>query len=227
MNTNTNFSIVTDSTLKSDFKSAHNLPFNTIDDNIVLIFDELINLIKNSSNKKFTTKLDYYQNTFKFNVNTSNEYGNTLLHTACKNRNYEIVKILLDTYNAKADIKNADGRTPLHIATIYGSTDKTFYIFQNIGSNQQISNSTDIINLIVDKFPHVLLIKDKDNMTPMNYFNSHSDISTNKSLNNRYKNYKRNTDFFNLLKETNTNDTLGTSDYDLSVSIYFALKSSS
>jgi hypothetical protein len=223
-----------DITTKTKRKTKNKLT----NDAITIIFEELTNLIKLGNDAEFISKLKYYQKTVKFNVNTPNEYGNTLLHTACKNRNYEIVNILIDTYNAKADMQNADGRTPLHIATIYGSTDKAFYTFQNKGAKQQISSSSDIINLIVDRFSHVLLIRDKDNMTPMNYFNTHSDIASNTSLNNKYKNYKRNINFFDSLKVVapdisgaiNFFDSLKVvapdiSDYELSLSIYFTLKS--
>jgi ankyrin repeat protein len=188
--------------------------YDKINENI----EELMELIKVGKQSMLINKLKYYSRLENFNINEQNEYGNTLLHTACRVRNYEIVKILLETYNAKVDIKNEDGRTALHIATIYGSTDKVLYMLQN-GGTTQITNSSDIINLIVDKYPHSLLIRDKDNMTAMNYFNIHSDINSNRSLNKSYKSYKRNMTFFDSLK-----NILDVNDYELSISIYCTLK---
>jgi len=195
----------------------HNI--KTTNDTVV-IFEELTNLIKLERNLEFKSKLKFYQKTKRFSVDTQNEYGNTLLHAACKNRNYEITKVLLEIYRAKPDIQNADGRTPLHIATIYGSTDKTFYTFQKGWTKQQMTNASNIIDLMVNRSPYVLLIRDKDNMTPMNYFNTHSDITSNTTLNTKYKSYKRSIDFFDALKIIDTDS----SDYELSLSIYFALK---
>lgn len=181
--------------------------------------EELMELIKSGEKSLLMIKLKHYSSIDGFNIDIQNEYGNTLLHTACRIRDYDIVKTLLEIYNARVDIQNADGRTPLHIATIYGSTDKALYTLHN-GGTKQITNSSDIINLIVDKYPHSLFIRDKDNMTPMNYFNTHSDITTNKSLNKRYKSYKRNIAFFDSLKTVSSD----INDYELSISIYYALK---
>lgn len=41
------------------------------------------------------------------------ETGDTAMHIACRNRNVEIVKLLVE-HGANANARNAHGRTPLH-----------------------------------------------------------------------------------------------------------------
>lgn len=182
--------------------------------------DDLMEMIKCDNKIFFSTLLSILAKQSLFNANAQNEYGNTLMHVACRSRNYEVVKFLLNEFNAKTDIKNVDGRTPLHIATIYGSTDKTCYMFQDKFTNKRIINSINIINILVDKAPYILHVKDNDGMTPMNYFTIHSDTSPNSVFGAKYKNYKRIATFFDRIKNSDVNNN----DYELTMSIYFAMK---
>lgn len=184
--------------------------------------DDMMKIIKFGNIDNFLSTLSKQPS---FDINTQNEYGNTLLHIACRSRKYEIAKVLLDKFNAKTDIKNADGRTPLHIATIYGSTDKACYIFQDKYAKKRITDSSNIVNMIVNKTPYVLHIKDNDGMTAMNYFNIYSEPSCSEQSSSaitsaKYKSYKRVAAFFDKLKES----CFGDDDYELSMSIYFAMK---
>lgn len=195
---------------------------NSIDqssDVLIKAFEELIDLIKLGRDLEFVSKLRYYQKILHFDVNMRNEYGNTLLHIACRNRNSIIVEFLLRLYNIKVDIQNADGRTPLHIASIYGATDRSYYT-SNIGNTKnKIADASTIINLLIERSPYTLLIRDNNNMTPVDYFNIHSDVNTNSTLKTKYKNYKRNNNFFETLRKSG----IARSDYDLTMSIFLAL----
>jgi len=51
--------------------------------------------------------------------NEQDENGNTLLHIACEYGNFEMVRLLIEIHNAKKNIKNNNGQTPLDIAFIY------------------------------------------------------------------------------------------------------------
>lgn len=186
------------------------------------MLENLLSLIKQNKTDKFIKLLKQYHKN-DFDVNQTNEYGNTLLHIACRSRNYKIVETLIKYYDAKTDILNEDGRTALHIATIYGSTDITYYLSHNGKSTKSITNSTDIIGLIVEKSPYVLMIRDNDNMTPVEYFNIHSNLESNKIMNKYYKNYKNKMNFFDAVKADRINDP---EDYKLTLSIYFSMKGS-
>lgn len=187
------------------------------------MLEDLMRLIKHSDTDSFLNKLKLY-NKKGLSVDHVNQYGNTLLHMACRSRNYNIVETLIRSYNARGDIQNMDGRTALHMAAIYGSTDLSYFIFQNGSTKKQVAHSSDIIGLIVDtvvnKTPYILLMKDKDSMTPINYFSSHSKLESNKSLNRHYSSYKRKTGFFDLIKNSSSRD-----DYESTMSIYFLTRS--
>ncbi|VBB17691.1 hypothetical protein YASMINEVIRUS_154 [Yasminevirus sp. GU-2018] len=193
---------------------------NTSSQDTNKILDEMMEMIKTGNIDLFFTTLEKQSAEPSFSINSQNEYGNTLLHVACRSRKDEVVRVLLNDYNARIDIQNADGRTPLHIATIYGSTDKTCYILKGGSTKEQIASATDIISMLVNTAPYVLQIKDNDGMTAMNYFNIHSELSSNKTMNARYKSYKRVASFFDRLKESGVDNE----DYKLTMSIYFALK---
>lgn len=197
----------------------NNNTINQPSDALIKAFEELTDLIKLGRNLEFVSKLKYYRKTLHFDINMRNEYENTLLHIACRNRSIEIVEFLIGLYNIKVDIQNADGRTPLHIAAIYGATDRSYYT-SNIGNTKnKIANSSTIINLLIDRSPYTLLIRDNNNMTPVDYFNIHSDPDTNSKLKTKYKNYKRNNNFFETLRKSGITKF----DYDLTMSIFLAL----
>jgi ankyrin repeat protein len=184
---------------------------------------ELFEYIKLNDTNKFMEKIKIYHDK-DLSVDEINKHGNTLLHMACKSRNYEIVKALISTYGARVDIQNVDGRTPLHIATIYGATNITYYIAQNKKNKKQIENSSDIISLMIEHSPHILIMPDKDNMTPINYYSIHSNPESNKTMSANYKSYKRKMKFFDSIK--NNNDTINNkqNNYKLTLDIYFLLK---
>lgn len=183
------------------------------------IFDELVILIKQNKSKEFFSQIKQYHIAHGFNINYTNEYGNTLLHIACRSRNYDVAKKLIVDHNASTDIQNDDKRTALHIAAIYGSGDSALYLFKNVESKMNITNSSKIISLIIDKSPHTLLLKDKDNMTGKDYLDKHQDTDFNAVLGSRYKKYKKYVKFFDSLQKYSDQD-----DYNLTLSIFSSLR---
>lgn len=178
----------------------------------VNMLDNLFMLIKLNNTNKFMINLKIYHKK-GLHIDQIDQYGNTLLHMACRNRNYTIVKTLICDYNARCDIQNQDERNALHFATIYGSTNIAYYLSNDGSTKKQIENSSDIINLLTNNAPYTLMMKDKDNMTPINYYSLHSDLENNNNLYKHYKAYKHKSKFFDLIK----NNT----DYKLTMSIYF------
>ena len=108
-----------------------------------------------------------------FNFNQTDEYGNTLLHFACRERKYNVVIFLLDN-GANPSITNMDGRLPIHLATIYSSSRELSMLSSNINNN--INNSTKIINKLLQVYPLSLSVKDNDGLTPLDYYAIHSQI---------------------------------------------------
>src|SRR5579872_7186420 len=94
------------------------------------IFDELQFLVKTNDTSQFVLKIKNYTK-IGFDVNHTNEYGNTLMHIACRCRNFKAVSLLIKQYDAKVNIQNNDKRNALHFATIYGSSDIAYYICIN------------------------------------------------------------------------------------------------
>lgn len=184
------------------------------------IFEELQNLIKENKIELFLNKVSTYIKQ-GFDINETNEYGNTLLHLACRKRNLKIVTTLINSYDAKTDIQNLDGRNPLHIAAIYGSSDVAYYICQDRSTKNNIDNTKNIIAAILQKSKHTILMTDNNNMTPINYFVIHSNIESNSALNKIYKSYKRKIDFFETIKQSTTEEN-----YKLTMNIFFLIKKS-
>jgi ankyrin repeat protein len=184
------------------------------------ILNELMELVRDKNSEKFLKRLKEYKKRHPFNIDSKNEYGNTLLHIACRCRNFVVVKTLIEDYNAKISIVNEDGRTPLHIATIYGSTNKTSYLTQDGSTKAGIVSSNEIINMMAKKSPYLLMIKDKDGKTAMDYFSMHSELDSNPVLNNLYKRYKRSVKFFDSFEKYGVDKK----DRALTMDIYFAMK---
>lgn len=184
------------------------------------IFEELAILIKQNKPKEFFTQLNKSRTTHGFSVDHTNEYGNTLLHIACRSRNYVVAKKLIEDHNASTDIQNLDKRTALHIATIYGSGDSSVYLFKNDESKKNITDSTKIISLIIDRSPHTLMLKDKDNMTAKDYLDKHVGTDFNIVLGSRYKKYKKYIKFFESIQKYSADQD----DYNLTLSIFASLK---
>jgi ankyrin repeat protein len=203
----------------------HNEYHTTI--NLVDMMSNLVDMIKNDQTNEFIKKIQIYYSS-GFDPNTKDEYGNTLIHIACRKRNYQIVKELIDKYDAKVDIKNDDGRTALHFATIYGAIDGAYFfdpaILTNILNTMQNKkgDSQAIILKIINKNRHTMFIEDNDSMDPMNYFSIYSEIG---SINSDYlsqvmKNYKRVKNFLKLLKDYHMNNP---EQYELAISIFFGM----
>jgi ankyrin repeat protein len=185
------------------------------------IFNELSTLIKLNKTNEFSSMIKMYYTEHKFNANYQNEYGNTLLHIACRARNYIISKLLIDTYDARVDIQNEDKRSALHFAIIYGSTDSSAYLFNSDSTKKNILNASKIITLIMDYSPCILLLKDKDNMTPKDYLDKIA--GSNDSVTKCYNKYKHYIDFFNNVQK----HSIDQEDYNLTVSIFASLRNNS
>ncbi len=180
--------------------------------------EELFGLIKRNETVNFLKQLEMYYDSI--DVNQMNEYGNTMLHMACRSRNLDIVVALIDRYDASVIIQNLDGRTPLHLAVIYGMNDKAYNILKLKGGKLERieSNSEKIISKLINANQSTLMIKDKDAMDPMSYYNIYSNLDSHQSLDKNNKSYKTKSNFFDLIKKA---DPKG---YEESLGIYFAMK---
>lgn len=184
-----------------------------------VIMNPLIDIIKTKNLYEFkqaVRKID--QNIF--DVNMQNEFGNTLLHIACRCRNHDIVTYLVDNLSANINIKNIDGRTPVHLAAIYGASDKSYYITNTDISRNKITNASDILNMLLNKNFNSIYIRDNDGMTPFDYYIIHSKYAMVDIMKKKYKNYKRVMFFFETIKKSN----MSSEDYNLTISIFFALR---
>jgi ankyrin repeat protein len=56
-------------------------------------------------------------------INLQDKNGDTALHLAATNNNFNVVKQLID-YGADVFLKNNDGKTPLHMACDYAHTNQ-------------------------------------------------------------------------------------------------------
>jgi hypothetical protein len=182
--------------------------------------NELSHLIKKGNDENFFDKLEYHIIT-GFNINQKDEYGNTLLHIACRCRNYSIVEKIIDDYNANILIKNSDGRIPLHIAVIYGSQDVSSFIPFDGGIRKNIGNSKKIISKLIKENRNTLLIEDDDKIDPIGYFLIHSKPMMNEQIVKNIQNYRIKKNFFESLKKNYSDDY---QEYNLSRDIFFSLK---
>lgn len=139
--------------------------------------------IRDTDEHKYLKKLLLELNK-KFNINQVDEFGNTLLHYACRERKYNVINCLLDN-NADVSIPNYDGRLPIHIVAIYGATREIGCMMRNTSQVKEIIKSShNTFNKLLSKFPESISIMDNHNNTPLNYFTIHSDISDIKILKN-------------------------------------------
>jgi len=152
----------------------------------------------NTNNKKFTTLKNQIKCTSEetylkklstelekqFNVNQVDEFGNTLLHYACRERKYSIINMLL-AHSADVTISNNDGRLPIHIAAIYGSMREIKNIIHSeTPINDIVKSSNSIFSRLLTEFPESISVVDHHNNTPLYYFTIHSDLSDIKILKN-------------------------------------------
>jgi hypothetical protein len=85
------------------------------------------------------------------NMNCCNRFGESVLHTACRRGLLEVVKFLIN--EAKVDVRVRDdyGRTPAHDAC------------------WQAEPNMELIEIILNQYPDLLLITDKRGFTPLQY----------------------------------------------------------
>ena len=110
-------------------------------------------------------------------INASSSNGNTALHWSIIKQHYHVTKLLLAISGIDVDLKNTEGQTPLHIATLQGDK-KTVYRLLKAGAGQK--NITDregfsaldyackksdsfIVTLLKKKFPE-WKFKDEDKL---------------------------------------------------------------
>lgn len=87
----------------------------------------------------------------KRNMNCCNRFGESIVHTACRHSQFDVVRFLVK--EAKVDLRVVDdfGRTPCHDAA------------------WQAEPNMELIELIVTKCPDLLLVSDKRGFTPLQY----------------------------------------------------------
>lgn len=67
----------------------------------------------------------------KYDTNTiQNEEGETLLHLACRNGHFDIVRTLIEVYSCNVDIKNKLGNSPLDVACVNNQFRVVVYLCQ-------------------------------------------------------------------------------------------------
>lgn len=149
-------------------------------------FKTLKNNIKDLCYQKYSSKLNNAINN-GFDVNYVDEFGNTLLHYACRERKYKIIKFLL-LNNAKPTIVNSDGRLPIHLAAMYGSRRELSSMLDRLDNvTKRIEDSEKIFNVLLQAFPESIRVCDNNNETPLSYYMIHSRIFEIKILNNLCK----------------------------------------
>ena len=92
-------------------------------------------------------------------------YGNTLLHATARNQRKETTQALLKYLTGDPNIKNAEGRTPLHIACVCGNLDGVKLFIKhgasvNVKDNHSntpfslavLNNHTSIVSALVSEF---------------------------------------------------------------------------
>lgn len=84
-------------------------------------------------------------------LNICNRFGESVLHLACRKQLVSVVDFLLNEAKVPAQVCDDYGRTPMHDAC--WTTEPNF----------------DVVDLILDKCPDLLLVKDKRGHTPLFY----------------------------------------------------------
>jgi len=78
-----------------------------------------------------TAYIDDYERE-PFNLNKTDQFGNSLLTICCQNGNVKVAKLLIDK-GANPDHQNKEGQTPGHFANSYGLYDLLSWIFSEDG----------------------------------------------------------------------------------------------
>ena len=149
-------------------------------------FDKIKSLIKGDDEKKSVSNLKDMLHVNSLSINYTDEYGNTLLHYACRERKYKIIKSLLND-GANPSITNDDGKLPIHFAAIYGSKSEMYsmrafrkYPIRFI----QDDKINKIFDILLNAYPISIGIEDKNGNDPFDYFIIHSNLSDIRILHN-------------------------------------------
>jgi len=94
--------------------------------------------------------LTEYHNS-NFNLSCSNQFGESILHMACRRGFYDCVKFLVEVANVNINICDDFGRTPLHDS--FWTSKPNFKV----------------CDLLLNKDPFMLLVTDIRGCTPLSY----------------------------------------------------------
>ena len=177
----------------SEIELSLNSGSNLISDNTLNIqSSEIDNLNKYNEENKISWKNCLFNGNFmpaiimlenkKINVNDiiQPETGNTLLHIASIFGYYNVIRLLIEKYNANINQQNYYGQTPLHI--ICNNNESNLYIFSYLINNEKI-----ILDVIDNEYfsPLIYCIINKFNIEFLYYVTL---PSTNLFLLDRFKN---------------------------------------
>ena len=166
---------------------------NLVSDNTLIIQpSEIDNLNNNNENDKISWKNCLFNGNFmpaiimlenkKININDiiQPETGNTLLHFASMFGYYNVIRLLIEKYNANVNQQNYYGQTPLHI--ICNNNESNLFIFSYLINNEKI-----ILDVIDNEYfsPLIYCIINKFNIEFLFYVTL---PSTNLFLLDRFKN---------------------------------------
>eukprot|EP00545_Synedropsis_sp_CCMP1620_P012112 CAMPEP_0119007458 /NCGR_PEP_ID=MMETSP1176-20130426/3025_1 /TAXON_ID=265551 /ORGANISM="Synedropsis recta cf, Strain CCMP1620" /LENGTH=343 /DNA_ID=CAMNT_0006959615 /DNA_START=1 /DNA_END=1032 /DNA_ORIENTATION=+ len=84
-------------------------------------------------------------------MNACNRFGESILHTACRKSQVEVVKFLVHEANVSVRVRDDFGRTPCHDAAWQGEP------------------NMELIELVITECPDLLLVQDKRGFTPLQY----------------------------------------------------------
>lgn len=139
-------------------------------------FTQLKSFIKDADEERYIVELKKALNG-DFNVDQTDEYGNTLLHYASRERKYSIIDYLL-SMNADPNIINDDGRLPIHMAAIYCSRRDIGNLIGAVSViDRAIDDSNRIFSRLLLRSPSSIRVEDDHDNTPLDYYSLHSDLS--------------------------------------------------
>ena len=77
-------------------------------------------------------------------VRLHNEYGQTPLHIACQHGQFDIVRLLVEVYDASSEIKDKKGYTPLHEACLAGDLNTVAFLLGLCFEYESAFTDTDV-----------------------------------------------------------------------------------
>lgn len=80
-----------------------------------------------------TIYVDGYER-LSYNINKTDDYGNTLLGLSCQNNNFQICKYLVSK-GSNPNHQNVQGQTPAHFAIAFKSYNISQWLFENGGED--------------------------------------------------------------------------------------------